>query len=245
MKLKAKLATYLKTIDQDSSQLSGKETIQVDSGDVLNLVEKPKKVGNHYEVTIKAYVFAPHWEEIHEPYQQIIRRTEAENFFRRLTDKEYSDLNDCLNTFKITTKNRVLHFLSQVHHESGGLKWLTEIWGPTSAQKGYEGRRDLGNIQSGDGYRFRGGGALQLTGRYNYTKLADYLHDSRILEGADYVAKNYPFSSAGFWWQSNHMNKLCDSGASVREVTKRVNGGYNGLVDRENQFKRASQIFRL
>ena len=70
--------------------------------------------------------------------------------------------------FEITTPDRMAAFLAQVGHESGGFHWLTELWGPTSTQTRYEGREDLGNTQAGDGFKYRGRGLIQLTGRANY-----------------------------------------------------------------------------
>jgi putative chitinase len=94
-----------------------------------------------------------------------------------------------------------------------------------------EGRSDLGNTCSGDDPKYKGSGALQLTGRNNYKAFCDALGDAKIMEGCDYVAEHYPFTSAGFWWQNNRMNELCDRGATVEEITLRVNGGYHGLED--------------
>jgi putative chitinase len=62
------------------------------------------------------------------------------------------------------------------------------------------------------------------------------------MEGVDYVSQHYPFSSAGFWWQDNNMNALCDQNPTVAQVTKRVNGGYNGLQDREDYYNRAKKV---
>ena len=102
----------------------------------------------------------------------------------------------------------------------------------------YEGRGDLGNSQPGDGPRFKGGGYIQLTGRANYQHFADFIKDPAVMQGVDYVAEHYPFSSAGFWWQSNQLNQLCDLNPSVKEVTLRVNGGTNGLADRQMYYQR-------
>ena len=64
------------------------------------------------------------------------------------------------------------------------------------------------------------------------------------MKGVDYVAKNYPWTSAGFWWKSHGMNSLCDGNPSVEQVTKRVNGGYNGLESRKKYYKMACNIFK-
>lgn len=93
---------------------------------------------------------------------------------------------------------------------------------------------------------------MQLTGFYNYKRLSDHLKDEQIItQGHTYVAKAYPFTSAGFWWQNNNMNTLCNNirhnasiEEAVRTVTRRVNGGTNGLADRIKYYKKATEIIR-
>ena len=149
-----------------------------------------------------------------------------------IEDREIVELNKCLETFQITTPSRIRHFLSQTAHESGGGRWKKEL----SDGWYLEGRTDIGNTQPGDGPRFKGAGYIQLSGRHNYRKFADYIGDPRVMEGVDYVAETYPYTSAGYWWWSNGMNELCDKNPTVRQVTRRVNGGYNGLADREHYY---------
>ena len=142
----------------------------------------------------------------------------------------------------INTKERIRHFISQCSYESGCGKWTHELGGQNYCSK-YDGRKDLGNTEPGDGYRFKGAGYIQLTGRYNYQKFAKYMGDIRIMEGCSYVSQKYPWTSAGFWWHNNNMNALCDKGATVEQVTKKVNGGYNGLEDRKKLYQKACKIF--
>lgn len=151
-----------------------------------------------------------------------------------ITDEEIKELNSCLKQFEITTPVRIRHFLSQTAHESGGGKWKKEL----ASGVDYEGRTDLGNTQKGDGPRFKGAGYIQLTGRANYQAFANWIKDPRVMEGCSYVAEKYPFTSAGFWWWNNKMNALCDGNPTVEQVTKRVNGGYNGLEDRRMYYNR-------
>lgn len=150
-----------------------------------------------------------------------------------IEDYEIDEMNACLQKYDITTTQRIRHFLSQTAHESGGGRYKKEI----ASGEAYNGRTDLGNTQPGDGPRYKGAGYLQTTGRYNYQRLSDYLGDPRVMEGVDYVAENYPFTAAGFWWDDNKMNDLCDSGADCYTVTLRVNGGTNGLADREHYYQ--------
>ena len=96
-----------------------------------------------------------------------------------ITDAVINDLNSCLNLFKINTKSRMRHFISQISHESGAGKWMKEL----ASGDAYEGRRDIGNTQPGDGRRFKGAGFIQLTGRANYRSLCRFfspLHSSVI-----------------------------------------------------------------
>ncbi|AVQ71637.1 chitinase [Microcystis sp. MC19] len=170
----------------------------------------------------------------------LITKTQTEYIYgNRISDSELSDLNACLKLFEINTHPRMRHFLSQSAHESGGLKWFKEL----ASGSRYEGRKDLGNIYPGDGPKYKGAGVLQLTGRKYYQDFADYIHDPKVMEGVDYVSITYPFISGGFWWYDNQMNALCDRGATVEEITRRVNGGENGLADREAYYRKAWHIF--
>lgn len=159
-------------------------------------------------------------------------------FGRTITPDQLSDLNACLVRFEINTPARIRHFVAQIAHESCGLKYLKEL----ASGIAYEGRHDLGNVKPGDGKRFKGGGAIQLTGRSNYQAFANFIGNPQVMEGCDYVARVYPFTSAGFWWHRAGMNALCDRGASVRQISRRVNGGYNGLSDRERYYAIACQV---
>lgn len=146
--------------------------------------------------------------------------------------------------FGIDTTLRKSHFLAQVAHESGAGRWLEEIWGPTPAQRRYEGRADLGNTEVGDGYRYRGRGYIQLTGRANYAEFsADMFGDDRAVRNPDMVAR-LPCAAwaAGWFWRKRGINRLADFDDLVL-VTKRVNGGTNGLVDRARYLQMARRMF--
>ena len=81
-----------------------------------------------------------------------------------------------------------------------------------------------------------------MTGRANYQDFAVFMGDPKIMDGVDYVAEKYPVSSAGFWWKNNDMSRFIANGATVEQVTKRVNGGYNGLSDRIYYYERAKVV---
>ena len=140
---------------------------------------------------------------------------------------EIDEMNSCLEKYEITTAPRIRHFLSQTAHESGGGRYKKEL----ASGEAYNNRSDLGNGPT-DGPKYKGAGYIQLTGKYNYSRLSEYLNDPRVMEGVEYVAENLPFTSAGYWWTDNKMNELIDSGADVYQVTQRINGGQNGIDDR-------------
>jgi predicted chitinase len=155
-----------------------------------------------------------------------------------IEDSEIKELNDCLKRFEINTVPRIRHFLAQISHESGGGRYKEEI----ADGSAYEGRKDLGNTQPGDGKKYKGAGYIQITGRVNYQRFANFIKDPKVMDGYKYVAENYPMTSAGFWWFNAGLNKICDTNPSVKAVTKIVNGGYNGLADRERYYQRCLEI---
>jgi putative chitinase len=171
----------------------------------------------------------------------LVSKSQLEYIWNRsVSDFYIKELNNCLVRFDINTKSRIVHFMAQISHECGAGRWMKEL----SSGRQYEWRSDLGNNQAGDGSRFKGAGVIQLTGRYNYSQFAKFINDPEVMRGCDYVAEKYPFTSGGFWWHSNRMNALVDSGASCRRVSARVNGRdpANGLSDREYYFQRANTI---
>ena len=155
----------------------------------------------------------------------------------QLYPEELTDLNQCLSRFGITTVEDICMFLAQTAHESGGLRWLKEL----ATGDDYEWRNDLGNNQAGDGRRFKGAGVIQLTGRANYQAFANYINDQGVMQGCAYVAVVYPFSSAGFWWMNNGVSEMVANGADIYAVTRRVNGGLNGIEDRIAYYDAACQ----
>lgn len=162
----------------------------------------------------------------------------------------------------ITDHACAVHFFAQVAHETGGFKRFTEnlnysqkglraIFGkyfPTDelarpyarkpeviANKVYANRMGNGDKESGDGWRFRGRGALQLTGKDNYTAFSEFMNDPCILETPEIVSQQYSFNSAMFFFTNNNLWSICEKGLDkeiIRKVTKRINGGYNGLDHR-------------
>lgn len=130
-------------------------------------------------------------------------------------------------------------FMSQVLHETGGLRWFSEIITPHQAAS-RDKRSSLGNKFLGDGYLYRGRGPIQLTGRSNYKWIGSLLHKD-IISDPDIVATDPStgWATALAWWGGMSMNKKIDkSDQVVRDITKTVNGGYNGLNERKKYFEK-------
>lgn len=171
-----------------------------------------------------------------------------------------------IDKFNITTKLRLAHFLSQCAHESGNFKLLNEnlnysesalnsIFGkyfkdvPAAnyarkpemiASRVYANRMGNGNEQSKDGWKFRGRGYIQLTGKENYTEFTKFIGEDCVAN-PDLVSDKYPLASAAFFFDKNNLWAICDQGSDeevVKKVTKRVNGGFHGLDDRLEKFKK-------
>ncbi len=162
-----------------------------------------------------------------------------------VTDEMITDLNDTLIAYDITTTDRIAYFLGQCTKESGQGKWTGELYDGDPVvyfTNKYENRKDLGNNQPGDGYRFRGVGYIQVTGRDNYQAFANTFKDKVIkekimTEGADYVKKHYAWRASGFWWHDNGMNAIVDRGTTVKEITSKVNYNLKYQKDYDQQIK--------
>jgi len=146
-----------------------------------------------------------------------------------------------MREFGIDTKARKAMFLAQIGHESGGMRYTVEIWGNTAAQQRYEGRANLGNTVEGDGFRFRGRGLIQTTGRFNYEATAKALGIDCV-NNPDLLAEPINAArSAAWWWQSHKLNRFADTGDIVG-CTKVINGGTNGLNDRQRLYTAAMLV---
>jgi putative chitinase len=153
-------------------------------------------------------------------------------------NRYYDALVTSMKRYDITTPLRIAHFIAQIGHESASFRYTEEL----ADGSAYEGRRDLGNTEAGDGRRYKGRGLIQLTGRANY---AAYSADT----GIDYLASPQKVASDPFvatdvscwFWARNKLNSLADRD-DIKAVTKRVNGGYNGLDDRLDYLGRAKAV---
>ena len=182
-----------------------------------------------------------------------------------IPDAVIAQIPDTAAKFGITNTLRLAHFLAQCGHESGGFRAVSENLNYSAdglkkifpkyfpgnlnesyarqpekiAARVYGGRMGNGDEASKDGFRFRGRGYIQLTGKANYTSFDKFVEDD-ILSNPDLVSTKYPLASAAWFFNNNKLWSICDQGATdavVTSVTKRVNGGTIGLADRIKHFK--------
>ena len=187
-----------------------------------------------------------------------------QNLKGHVPDAVIAQIPDTAKKFNITNPLRLAHFLAQCGHESGGFKAVSEnlnysadglkkIFGKyfpgnlnesyakqpeKIASRVYGSRMGNGDESTGEGFKFRGRGYIQLTGKQNYTNFAKFIGEDTV-SNPDLVATKYPLASAAFFFDSNKLWSICDKGsdvATVTAVTKRVNGGILGLNDRIKHF---------
>lgn len=141
--------------------------------------------------------------------------------------------------YEINTPRRAAAFLAQIAHETMQLQFLAEIWGPTDEQKKYDPpgakAHELGNIQQGDGRRYKGRGAIQITGRANYERFGKLLGLNLVSTPEKAAAPEVAFRTAGAFWTAHGLNDLADKG-DIKGITRRINGGQNGETEREKYY---------
>ncbi len=143
-------------------------------------------------------------------------------------------LNKYMTKYEINTVYRKSAFLATIIHESGSFEYTREI----ASGVAYEGRKDLGNIHKGDGIKFRGRGLIQLTGRTNYERASkvfgvDFITQPELIEQPEWAT-----AVSAWWWYQRGLNSIADT-TDFRHVTRMVNGGYNGMADRQRWYDRA------
>jgi putative chitinase len=154
-------------------------------------------------------------------------------------------INKIMEIYEIDTPLRASAFLAQIAHESGELKFMEELWGPTAQQKKYDPPSDLakslGNTEPGDGFRYRGRGPIQITGRANYKKYGDLLKVDLVGNPDLAATPQYAFSTAGLFWKLNRLNELADV-QDFTAITKRINGALTGLPERQKYYEIAKDV---
>lgn len=189
----------------------------------------------------------------------------TDNLNRTLNPAIMGEVFAIVEKFNITNHLRLAHFLSQCAHESGNFKFLTENLNYSAdgllkifpkyfkdkatadayarkpekiGSRVYANRMGNGDEASGEGFKFRGRGYIQLTGKDNYKQFGAFVGED-LVANPDLVATKYPLTSAAFFFDKNKLWNICDKGATpevVTLVTKRVNGGTHGLEDRLSKF---------
>lgn len=139
--------------------------------------------------------------------------------------------------YNITSEMRSRMWLAQVGHESLSLRYMEEI----ADGSAYEGRSDLGNTQPGDGKKYKGRGPIQITGRYNYTQAGAALKLPLVDQPQIAAQPQHAFRVSAWWWQTHGLNEISDTG-DVTAATRRINGGLNGLADRQSRYSRAQSL---
>lgn len=186
-------------------------------------------------------------------------------------DWEFHEALALLEEYDINTPLRISHFLAQVTHESNDFKVLKEnlnysqsgllsvfrkYFTPEQAlayarkpekiaNRVYANRLGNGDEASGDGWKYRGRGAIQVTGKTNYMKCSLYLfNDERLLTNPDKLLEpKYAILSACWYWRTNNLNRIADTD-NIQLLTRKVNGGTNGLSDRQSRFTRIYSVLK-
>lgn len=142
--------------------------------------------------------------------------------------------------YEINTPRRQAAFIAQVAHESGSFRYVREL----ASGEAYEGRADLGNTELGDGVRFKGRGMIQITGRANYKAISDALKFDFVLKPEALELPGPACYSAAWFWDLRGLNRLADIDA-FEKITRRINGGVNGMEDRLNHWMTARKALKV
>ena len=160
-------------------------------------------------------------------------------------------LTAAVSEFGIDQPARTAAFLAQLAHESAQFKFMEEIWGPTTAQRRYEPpdklATTLGNTEPGDGFRFKGRGPIQVTGRANYRRFGDLLGLDLVATPVQAASPEVAFRIAALFWSKKGLNELADrvTPEAFREITRRINGGFNGLAERQRFYETAKTVLAV
>ncbi|MBW3503694.1 glycoside hydrolase family 19 protein [Pseudomonas sp. NKUCC02_KPG] len=150
-------------------------------------------------------------------------------------------LNAAMSRYQIVGTKRIAAFIAQIGHESVQLRYLKEVWGPTAAQARYEGRTALGNTMPGNGFRYRGRGLIQITGRANYAACGEALGLNLLAHPELLEMPQHACMSAAWFWVTKGLNTLADAG-QFNKITQHINGGQNGVADQQALYARALKV---
>ncbi len=257
--IRATTQTYLKKQPIQSSELAYDQKVEVPVDKEYTVLKYSEETDGHYLVELDYgagiwYIWSDHWylpwedhgededEDDAETYPEFFTQANLKKIMPSASSKDIATyvkpLNKVLHDFDINTAKRAAAFIAQVAHESGSLRYKEEI----ASGAAYEGRRDLGNTQPGDGKRYKGRGLIQLTGRSNYRQCGKAL-DLPLEENPQVVVQD-PYTNAavaGWYWKSRNINAAADAG-DFKKVTRLINGGLNGYADRLQFWEKAKKV---
>jgi len=251
--LRANQTSWLKRLPLQSSELPSDQKIKITAGFELP-VEDVKIVDKHYQFTSNdvrflgvGYAFVEHFDpfEIIQEHELIT----ADRFYAIAPQTSLgvlaplvAPLNIALAKYEINTPLRICHFLAQMYHESDGFNASEEY----ASGDDYDDRTDLGNTPQidGDGRLYKGRSFIQITGKYNYQDLSDYLGIDFVSNPEWLALPEYAWLGAGWFWDTRNLNNLADQD-DIYNITLRINGGTNGYQDRLDALCRAKEAFGI
>lgn len=249
MKIITKYSTPAKKRRIDSSLLSSQEKAMLRKDNTFDCKSIVEGGENHWLVEFsdfpgKWFVYKPHCEV---KLEYLITKYHFNACLPHASKRDletfFEPLNLAFREFGIDTVPRLAAFIAQVAHESRSLYFKEEV----ASGAAYEWRRDLGNIYSGDGRRFKGRGIIQLTGRANYKWASNALGIDLVSNPSLATIPNNSCRIACLYWQSRKLNLYADWNnlRGFREITRRINGGYNGWNDRLGHWRIARKALHL
>lgn len=253
--IKATTETYLKKNPHQASELSETQKVPVPAGKTYEILKYSEAEEGHYLIELDYgagtwYLWSGHWqlpwedmtEEIDMAHPELLTPEILKAIMPSASTADITTyvepINKVLQDFNMATLARASAFIAQIAHESGSLRYKEEI----ASGQAYEGRKDLGNTQAGDGRKYKGRGLIQLTGRANYRACGQALGLS-LEAHPELVVKDAYINAAvaGWYWQSRNINAAADVG-DFQKVTRLINGGLNGYQDRRQFWERAKQV---
>ena len=244
--LVANSPTVIKKVLKQSTELSSQDKKNVLPGkEFLSSMLKPQ-ANNHVQVCIDGeiwFIYAPHWIFRTDLLQLSVQDLQGIFPYTPVSILETSlpSLQEGIDKYQIGfNRQRIAAFLAQIGHESGGLRYTVEL----ASGQAYEWRKDLGNVNPGDGVRFKGRGWIQLTGRHNYRQAGKAIGVD--LEASPELAASPKYLGllAGWFWHSRNLNFWADK-EDFEKITRLINGGLNGYADRLSYWQRAKKIVGL
>jgi predicted chitinase len=244
--LVASSPTVVKKSLKQSFELSPQDKQNVLPGKEFFSSMLKSKANNHFEICINGetwFIYAPHWKFHVDLLQLSVKDLQGVFPYTPVSILEASlpSLQEGIDKYQIGfNRQRIAAFLAQIGHESGGLRYTVEL----ASGQAYELRKDLGNVNPGDGVKFKGRGWIQLTGRHNYRQAGKAI-------GVDLEAKpelaadpKYLGLLAGWFWHSRNLNYWADK-EDFEKITRLINGGSNGYADRLSYLQRAKKVLGI